>query len=133
MFVVCCLLFVCFLGGGHPQLIYPLIHRYANCYVPTVINVTVAVDGSTEFEVDEEVGSDVMVVVSVSSEDTSELADDLMVMVNISSGAADTASECVMSSALQIKLALEHTNAESAHFSNIPWAEGRGGGGGPEM
>ena len=43
-------------------------------------------DGSTEVDVDEEVGSDVMVVVSVSSEDTSELAGDLMVMVNITSG-----------------------------------------------
>ena len=56
-------------------------------------------DGLTEFEVDEEVGSDVMVVVNVSSEDAGELAADLMVMVNISSGATDTASERVMSNA----------------------------------
>ena len=88
--------------------------------------------GSTEFEVDEEVGSDVMVVVSVSSEDTSELAGDLMVMVNISSGSADTASKCVMSSssALRVKLALEHTNAESGRSGTYL---GLGMGSTPEM
>ena len=86
-------------------------------------------DGSTEFEVDEEVGSDVMVVVSVSSEDTSELAGDLMVMVNISSGATDTASKCVMSNALRVKLYWStpmQNLVDQAHVSNIPWAEGRG-------
>ena len=87
-------------------------------------------DGSTEVEVDEEVGSDVMVVVNVSSEDTSELAGDLMVMVNISSGAADTASKCVMSNALRVKLALEHANAESGRSGTYL---GLGMGSTPEM
>ena len=91
-------------------------------------------DGSTGFEVDEEVGSDVMVVVNVSSGDTGELAGDLMVMVNISSGAADTASKCVMSNASAYLLripdetALEHTNADQHYVSS--WGLGGGGGGG---
>ena len=97
-------------------------------------------DGSTEFEVDEEVGADVMVVVSVSSEDASELAGDLMVMVNISSGAADTASKCVMSNASAYlvrscmdETALEHTNADmviNPAWLYMPLIRFRGGGGG---
>ena len=98
-------------------------------------------DGLTEFEVDEEVGSDVMVVVNVSSEDTSELADDLMVMVNISSGATDTASERVMSNASAYYSWMKLNNAESSRSGTysmqhavldgvLPGGGGWGGGGG---
>ena len=55
-------------------------------------------NGSTEPEVDEEDGV-VMVEVNITSEDESVLGSDLMVMVNVSSDAASTASECVMSNA----------------------------------
>ena len=89
-------------------------------------------DGSTEFDVDEEVGSDVMVVVNVSSEDTSELAGDLMVMVSISSGAADTASKCVMSNAsayLLTRMKL-HWNTPLVDQAHVPPYLRLGGGGG---
>ena len=109
-------------------------HYYKGYYVPAVVNVTITVDGLTEFEVDEEVGSDVMVVVNVSSEDTGELAGDLMVMVNISSGAADTASKCIMSKAsvyLLTRMKL-HTSAESGRSGTCSYTLGWGVGGGVE-